>query len=152
MVIDAALLTELVVYKINESADKGIFYFTSFICKVLFHLYPCSNLGIIHSDLKPANFLLVRGRLKLIDFGIASSIQGDMTSVYKDVFCGTLNYMSPEAVKCVQCPSGSAGYKVGLFKIGFSVRYYHASKMQFFVACRLPSKRTSGHSDVFSTT
>ncbi|KAL4099034.1 hypothetical protein QTP88_023535 [Uroleucon formosanum] len=55
--------------------------------------------GVIHSDLKPANFLLVSGRLKLIDFGIASKIQGDMTSVLKDVTTGTWNYMSPECIR-----------------------------------------------------
>ncbi|CAJ1935003.1 unnamed protein product [Cylindrotheca closterium] len=54
---------------------------------------------IIHSDLKPANFLFVRGALKLIDFGIAKAIQSDdTTNVYRESQIGTLNYMSPEAI------------------------------------------------------
>ncbi|CAL9170367.1 unnamed protein product [Musa hybrid cultivar] len=55
---------------------------------------------IVHSDLKPANFLLVRGSLKLIDFGIAKAIMSDTTNIQRDAQVGTLNYMSPEAFMC----------------------------------------------------
>ena len=59
------------------------------------------NNDIIHSDLKPANFILVAGTLKLIDFGIASSVQSDKTSVFKESQMGTFNFMSPEAIQDV---------------------------------------------------
>jgi serine/threonine-protein kinase TTK/MPS1 len=55
---------------------------------------------IVHSDLKPANFLLVCGALKLIDFGIANAIDVDNTiNVHRDSHVGTPNYMSPESLQ-----------------------------------------------------
>ena len=54
---------------------------------------------IVHSDLKPANFLVVCGRLKLIDFGIANAIETDHTvNVHRESHVGTPNYMSPESI------------------------------------------------------
>ncbi|KAI8062351.1 kinase-like domain-containing protein [Gilbertella persicaria] len=53
---------------------------------------------IVHSDLKPANFVLVKGYLKLIDFGIAKRVADDSTKILRDTQVGTLNYMSPEAL------------------------------------------------------
>ncbi|PSR88927.1 kinase-like domain-containing protein [Coniella lustricola] len=54
---------------------------------------------IVHSDLKPANFVVVQGRLKLIDFGIANAIQIDETvNVHRETQIGTPNYMSPESL------------------------------------------------------
>lgn len=54
--------------------------------------------NIVHSDLKPANFLLVQGRLKLIDFGIANAIQDDTVNVHREHQVGTVSYMAPETI------------------------------------------------------
>merc|ERR1719379_2478747 len=54
---------------------------------------------IVHSDLKPGNFILVKGRLKLIDFGIAKRISTETTNISRETSVGTLSYMAPEAVK-----------------------------------------------------
>jgi len=53
---------------------------------------------IIHADLKPANFVFIRGILKIIDFGIADSIPDNTVNIYRDKQFGTPNYMAPEAL------------------------------------------------------
>ncbi|KAL0134308.1 hypothetical protein PUN28_001247 [Cardiocondyla obscurior] len=89
-----------------------LYYWTEMLTAVK-HIH---DNGVIHSDLKPANFLLVRGRLKLIDFGIASSVNSDMTSVVKNNPIGTLNYISPEALMDiggnVNSPTHNVKYKI----------------------------------------
>ena len=68
---------------------------------------------IVHCDLKPANFLLVQGSLKLIDFGISKAILNDTTNIVRDNQVGTVNYMSPEALQ-----ESSASLERGKLKIG----------------------------------
>lgn len=55
--------------------------------------------GIVHADLKPVNFILVKNQVKLIDFGIANAIEPDCTSIIRDYQIGTINYMAPEALR-----------------------------------------------------
>ena len=66
---------------------------------------------IIHSDLKPANFIVMNGcALKLIDFGIADKIENEKTSIERDLEKGTPNYMAPEAIRASY--NGKAQIKV----------------------------------------
>uniref|UniRef100_L7LZI3 Putative dual specificity n=1 Tax=Rhipicephalus pulchellus TaxID=72859 RepID=L7LZI3_RHIPC len=69
---------------------------------------------VVHSDLKPANFILVAGKLKLIDFGIADQIQEDVTSVLRGSPMGTVNFMSPESIQYTSQKQGINYIKVGL--------------------------------------
>ncbi|KAI0240214.1 Dual-specificity kinase, spindle pole body (SPB) duplication and spindle checkpoint function [Massospora cicadina] len=60
--------------------------------------------NVVHTDLKPENFILSKGFLKLIDFGIARAIPKDHTSVIVEDEIGTLEYMAPEAIHGVNRP------------------------------------------------
>ncbi|KAJ1964282.1 Dual-specificity kinase, spindle pole body (SPB) duplication and spindle checkpoint function [Dipsacomyces acuminosporus] len=68
---------------------------------------------VVHADLKPANYLLVKGSLKLIDFGIAKAIGNDTTNIHRENQIGTVNYMSPEAIKETNAENGKRLMKLG---------------------------------------
>ncbi|XP_059619676.1 dual specificity protein kinase TTK [Phlebotomus argentipes] len=83
--------------------------------KCVQYIHACN---VIHCDIKPGNFLIVNGRLKLIDFGIASNISSDSTSIIKHTQAGTYNYISPEAL--IDISTDEDTQSVGVPKIKIS--------------------------------
>ncbi|KAK2805398.1 Dual-specificity kinase, spindle pole body (SPB) duplication and spindle checkpoint function [Onygenales sp. PD_10] len=73
---------------------------------------------IVHSDLKPANFVLVKGNLKLIDFGIANAIQDDTVNVHREQQIGTPNYMAPESLIDINAATGLPSSAGKMMKVG----------------------------------
>ena len=75
---------------VPESATQ--FYIANVLC-ALEHLH---DHEIIYRDLKPENLVLDRaGYLKLIDFGFAKRLVGDVKTY---TLCGTAAYMAPEVL------------------------------------------------------
>lgn len=101
-------LNRLLTLRLNGVEAKFDSAFTRFYWKEMLEcVQAVHEHDIVHSDLKPANFLLVQGRLKLIDFGIANAIDTDNTcNVHRDSHVGTPNYMSPESITDTNAGSG----------------------------------------------
>lgn len=85
---------------LNEHAGKAIsLNFIRYIWEQMLEaVQVIHDENVVHTDLKPANFVLVKGRIKLIDFGISKAIGNDTTNISRDQQIGTANYMSPEAL------------------------------------------------------
>lgn len=71
--------------------------------------------GIVHRDLKPDNILVQPdGRLRLLDFGLARSLDGTNKATMTGVVLGTPAYMSPEQVQGQALDIRSDLYSVGV--------------------------------------
>lgn len=71
--------------------------------------------GIVHRDVKPSNVLLTpEGRVKVTDFGLARSIEGDVEASGAGAVHGTPSYMSPEQLRGEGVDARSDVYALGI--------------------------------------
>ncbi|KAH0323399.1 kinase-like protein, partial [Aureobasidium melanogenum] len=100
-------LNRILTIALNGSDPKFDPVLTRFYWKEMLEcVQAVHDYDIVHSDLKPANFLSVQGKLKLIDFGIANAIDiAHTVNVHRDSHIGTPNYMSPESILDTNAPT-----------------------------------------------
>ncbi len=85
-----------------------------YIKQVLGALEYAHEHGVTHRDIKPRNILLTReGRVKLTDFGIATS-KGDKQITKTGSALGSLLYMSPEQIRGEAADKRSDLYSTGV--------------------------------------
>jgi eukaryotic-like serine/threonine-protein kinase len=71
--------------------------------------------GVVHRDLKPSNlYLNQRGRVMILDFGIAKAADSPSQLTLPPERLGTPYYMSPEQIRGSQCDTRSDLYSLGV--------------------------------------
>ncbi len=84
-----------------------IYFFRYYWEQMLESVLAIHDEHIVHSDLKPNNFVLVRGHLKVIDLGLSVELRPGQQFVRRDFLGGTRDYMSPESLQCYVIEDGA---------------------------------------------
>ncbi len=71
--------------------------------------------GVIHRDLKPENILVVRGQVKVLDFGL--SIRRDASLEADESWAGTVAFMAPEIIDGQAATVASDLYSFGMLSL-----------------------------------
>lgn len=93
--IDGIPLNEFIINTndINEYSILNLFK------QILYGFEYAHNQGVIHRDIKPSNIILQSNNTpKILDFGIAKIVHGDVNLTRTGVKMGSILYMSPEQI------------------------------------------------------
>jgi serine/threonine protein kinase/tetratricopeptide (TPR) repeat protein len=107
--------------KTSEVKPDKVILITLQICDALAEAH---SRGIIHRDIKPENILLTdRGRVKLVDFGLAKTVSNQSRGLGitaaqsltdSGTVMGTLSYMSPEQLRGEQLDERTDIFSFGI--------------------------------------
>jgi len=117
----------------NEVKPENVLDISKQICDALSEAH---QRGIIHRDIKPENILLTaRGRVKVVDFGLAKSVPmqraiGGTTAAESltepGTVMGTLSYMSPEQLR-----GEALDVRTDIFSFGIVLHEMIAGRLPF---------------------
>jgi serine/threonine-protein kinase len=87
--------------------------------QVLSGLAHAHELGIVHRDIKPANLMVghktgIGDQLKILDFGLARSLDPDAKKMTGGIVLGTPSYMAPEQIRGAVIDARTDLYAVGV--------------------------------------
>ncbi|RNA32979.1 dual specificity kinase TTK isoform X3 [Brachionus plicatilis] len=116
---------EIQKYKCVKEPTRGYFW-----QKMLEAVHAIHNEGVIHSDIKPGNFLVVGCEVKLIDFNISNTIS-DKTSITLTNDCGTLHYMAPETLLRDNDSKTRITKKTDVWSLGIILYFITFGKLPF---------------------
>lgn len=112
---------------ITEKGPMGPDAATDIILEVLDGLGHAHSKTIIHRDIKPSNILLgADGRPRIVDFGLARSINEEKQLTMAGEMIGTAYFMSPE-----QGLAGKVDHRADLYSVGATYFYLLTGKYPF---------------------
>ena len=105
-------------YDLDELLKAGVLSDTRSIVSIL--LQVCEGLdfahhrGIVHRDIKPSNIrILEDGTVKIMDFGIAKSLEASSKLTQTGIALGTAGYLAPEQIQ-----GGTVDPRTDIFALG----------------------------------
>ena len=91
-------------YDVDQMLNTGVIVDYRAICSIM--IQACEGLdfaharGVVHRDIKPSNLrLLEDGVVKIMDFGIAKSLDSGSKLTQTGIALGTAGYLSPEQIQ-----------------------------------------------------